>query len=77
MAFQSWTQLVSVRYEHPPQYWWPQMCLCEDDGILMLFDNQNFKTYNLRDNSVKSVQLPDNKGWTVASDYVPSLVSPY
>ncbi|XP_057429729.1 F-box/kelch-repeat protein At3g23880-like [Lotus japonicus] len=81
---ESWTRLVSVSYEHLQcdgymSYPRPLMCLSEDGDILMLFENQNRNVilYNLRDNSVKHIQLPDNKRWLNGYSYVQSLVSPY
>ncbi|XP_057432868.1 F-box/kelch-repeat protein At3g23880-like [Lotus japonicus] len=78
---ESWTRLVTLSYEHLQCdvymfYPLPLMCLSEDGDILMLFENQNRDVilYNLRDNSEKHIQLPDNKRWLNANSYVQSLV---
>ncbi|XP_057432863.1 F-box protein CPR1-like [Lotus japonicus] len=81
---ESWTRVMSVSYEHLHaddmlHHLWPLIFLGEDGDILLLFRKKNWDVtmYNLRDNSVKYVQLPDNKHWLCAHGYVQSLVSPY
>ncbi|XP_057432867.1 putative F-box protein At5g62660 [Lotus japonicus] len=81
---ESWTRLLSVSYEHLQCDGYVRhvsfMCLCEDDDILMLLKYRGFDAimYNARDNSVKHVQLPNNKRrWLNIYGYVESLVSPY
>ncbi|XP_057432861.1 F-box/kelch-repeat protein At3g23880-like [Lotus japonicus] len=78
---ESWTRLVSVNYEHLGCVGFmcrPLMCLSEDGDILLLIQKGNLDVimYTVRENSVKYVQLPDNKIWSDAIGYVQSLVSP-
>ncbi|XP_057432862.1 F-box/kelch-repeat protein At3g23880-like [Lotus japonicus] len=78
---ESWTRLVSVNYEHLRCVGFrcrPLMCLSEDGDILLLIQKENLDVimYTVRDNSVKYVQLPDNKIWSDVIGYVQSLVSP-
>ncbi|XP_057453212.1 F-box/kelch-repeat protein At3g06240-like [Lotus japonicus] len=67
---ESWTRLVSVSYEHLRCDGFPSlrplMSLSEDGGdILLLVTYQDMEAvtimYNLKDNSVKCIQLPNNK----------------
>ncbi|KAL6556154.1 hypothetical protein OROGR_005442 [Orobanche gracilis] len=83
---ESWTRLVSVTYEHLRCDGFPRlrplMCLSEDGSdILLLVQHQNLEVVmimcNLRDNSVKCIQLPNNKLFLNDSGYVQSLFSPF
>ncbi|XP_057448683.1 F-box/kelch-repeat protein At3g23880-like [Lotus japonicus] len=77
---ESWTRLMSVSYAHlrceEYTFYLPNICFCEDGDILMLIHGFKAIKYNLRENSVKHVQHPDNKLWLNVKTYVQSLVLP-
>ncbi|XP_057426856.1 F-box/kelch-repeat protein At3g06240-like [Lotus japonicus] len=77
---ESWTRLVSISYEHLNcdgfRFRPLPICLFEDDDSLLLAYTEEVVMYNLRDNSLENIQLPNNKYWLNVNGYVQSLVLP-
>ncbi|CAJ2670124.1 unnamed protein product [Trifolium pratense] len=81
---ESWTQFVKINYQNlhnlVPHYHRFQLfpvCLCENGNTLMLAWDENEKAilYNWRDITVKESRITREVDWSLAKDYLESLVS--
>ncbi|KAH1054573.1 hypothetical protein AAZX31_08G340300 [Glycine max] len=80
----SWTLLMKVTYNHlqipyPPDRPLLPFCISENGEVLMLVNNDvlNMTFYNRRNNRVEVIPIPNNNAWWQATNYIPSLVSPF
>ncbi|KAE9614626.1 putative F-box associated domain, type 1 [Lupinus albus] len=80
---QSWTRLVNVTYHdlqiNLESFRMLLLCLSENGNVLLLSESNKQPQailYNHKDNRVEHAEISNNINWTVAQDYVQSLVSP-
>lgn len=79
----SWTQLINVSYQHlqiDRDAYHPLLPLCtsEDGDVVVLANNGDFEAilYYWKNRRVERIDIPNNKIWMDAKDYVQSLVLP-